>query len=123
MQAVLQTTLVETAEALQLGFIHGDDELAADFVGDAVVAAEGGHFLDAGDGEAGLQGAGLVIEAGVEDAAVVAGLVKANAGFFFENDNLTAGKTGGELEGGGQADDAAADDDEVFEGQGGEGKL
>ena len=91
LQPVLLAALVEGAQALQFGFIHRHDQLAADFVGDAVVAAEGGHFLDAGDGQTGLERAGLVIKAGMEHAAVVAGLMAADVGLFFQNDDARPG--------------------------------
>ena len=100
----------ELVEALFLLGGGGHDELAADLVGDAVLAAEVDHLADAGDGEAGLEGAGLVVEAGMEDAAVVGALVAAGAGFLFEEGDLGGGVGLEEAVGGGQADDSSADD-------------
>ena len=40
--------------------------------------------LDAGDGKAGLEGAGLIIETGVEDAAIVRALVAPEPGLLFQ---------------------------------------
>ena len=109
-EAVGGAAFVEAVEAFEFGFVGGDDEFAADFVGDGVGLAEGDHFADAGDGEPGLEGAGLVVEAGVEDAAVVAGLVLAGAALFFEEGDGGAGTGEEEFVGGGETDDAAADD-------------
>jgi len=61
----------------------GDDDFPALFVGDLVLAAEGEHLLQTTDGELGFVRTRFVIEAGVEDAAVVAGLVLAKGLFFF----------------------------------------
>src|SRR5438270_478612 len=58
-------------------------------------------------------GAGLVVDAGVDDAAVVAGLVVRDVGLFFEQDEPRAWRP---VEDGArrrQPDDAAADDRDV----------
>ena len=51
LQAVLEAALVEVLEPGEFGFIGSHDELAADFVGDIVVAAELDHLLDAADSQ------------------------------------------------------------------------
>ena len=78
---------VEFAHALKFGVVGGDDDLAATLGADAVFVAEGVHALGAGDGHAGLGGAGSVVEAGVDDAGVVAALVASDARFLFEGDD------------------------------------
>jgi hypothetical protein len=47
----------------------------------------------------------------VEDAAVVAGLVLAGRGFFFEHSDVRAGVLAQQLPRGGEAHNAAADDE------------
>jgi len=73
----------ETFESGQFVGSGGDDDFAALLVGDLVLAAESEHLLQTANGELGFVRTGFVIEAGVEDAAVVAGLVLAEGLFFF----------------------------------------
>jgi hypothetical protein len=82
-------------------------------MGDGVLAAEVGHEPDSADGEAGFQRSGLVVEAAVEDAAVVRALVAAGAILFFKDANGCTGLADEQFTGCGQADDTAPDDDEV----------
>jgi hypothetical protein len=103
----------EVTQALDFGFGGGDNDLAADVVGDGVLAAEIGHEPDSADGKAGFQRAGLVVEAAVEDTAVVRALVAAGGVFFFKDANGCTGLADEQFTGCGQADDTAPDDDEV----------
>ncbi len=109
-EAVLLAAVVEVVETREFGGVGGDDKFAADFVADRVFLAEGEHLPDAVNGEAGFVGAGLVVEAGVEDSGIVAGLVAADGGLLFEDGDLGVGEAVLESEGGGEADDAAAND-------------
>ncbi len=68
--------LVETRQLLGIG---GDDQLAAALVGDSLLGAEAVERPCALDAEPRLEGARLVVEAGVDDAAVVAALVGGDA--------------------------------------------
>ncbi|MEN9468683.1 MAG: hypothetical protein RL630_416 [Verrucomicrobiota bacterium] len=54
-EAVLLAADFEVTQALEFGFVGGDDDFAADLMGDGVLAAEIGHEPDSADGEAGLQ--------------------------------------------------------------------
>jgi len=100
-EAVLLAAGVEVVKAREFGGIGGDDELAADFVADGVLLAEGEHLANAVDGKAGFRGAGFVVEAGVEDSGVVAGLVAADGGFLFKDGDLGVREAVLESEGGG----------------------
>ncbi len=100
-EAVLLAAGVEVVEAGEFGGVGGDDEFAADFVADGVLLTEGEHLADAVDGEAGFGGAGFVIEAGVEDSGVVAGLMAADDGFLLKDGDLGVGEAVLESEGGG----------------------
>src|ERR1700688_2508161 len=93
--------------------MRGHDDLAADVVWNAVLAAEVNHGRGSGDAEAGLQGSGLVIDAGVNDAAVVSALVASDTVFFLEEQEPQVGKTARDFERDAKADGATADDDHV----------
>ncbi len=84
-EAVLLAARFQFAEAGNFGLIGGDDDFSTDFVGNPVFAAEIRHQTDSAHGEAGLQRAGLVVEAAVEDTAVVRALVATGAVFFFKD--------------------------------------
>jgi hypothetical protein len=103
----------EVTQALDFGFGGGDNDLAADLMGDGVLATEFGHEPDSADGEAGFQRSGLVIESAVEDTAVVRALVAARAILFFKDKNGGARFFQKQLAGDGETHDASADDDEV----------
>lgn len=109
--------LAAVEEVLESGdfvLCSSDDDFAADFVGDLVLLAEGGHLADAFNGEAGFEGAGFVVEACVEDAAIVGALVGTRLGLFLEDCDLGGGEAAEERVGGGDANDARADDGEGF---------
>ena len=74
-----------------------DDDLAADFVRDAVFAAELDHGCGAGNAEARLKRSGLVVNARVDDAAVVAALVAGHGLFLFEKQKPLSGETASDL--------------------------
>ena len=60
--------------------------------GNAVLLAEAFHGGRSGNAVARLQRAGLVVEAGMNDSAVVAGLVSGYAVFLVHDDDSSAGK-------------------------------
>src|SRR5262249_4066791 len=97
------------AQRGELRLIDRDDHLAELAVRHAVLLAVLTHLDPAGAAQFGLQRAGLVVEPGMHDAAVVAGLVHAGLQFLVED--LDQG-TGAGLEHpacDGQPDDAGAD--------------
>ena len=79
-----------------------------------MLAAELNHRSGSGNAEASLQGSGLVIDAGVNHAAVVAALVTGNAIFLFENQHTETGKASRNLKCNAEPDYASSDDDHVM---------
>ncbi|MNE35350.1 hypothetical protein D3C80_1291040 [compost metagenome] len=73
----------QRAHALHFQVVGGYQQLAALVVGNAVLVTEGLGGLVAFQAETRLQAARRVIDAGVDDAAVMAGLVLGRAGLFF----------------------------------------
>ena len=67
--------LLDRAEPVLLDLVEGDEHLAARVVPDAVLLAELPQHPDALAAQGRLERAGLVVETGVHDAAVAAGLV------------------------------------------------
>src|SRR4030095_4358871 len=63
--------------------------------------------------EARLEGARLVVDAGVDHAAVVAGLMRGDPGFLVEDDHACLRIAVRQGKGGGEAHDAAPDDGDV----------
>ena len=91
---------------------RGHDQLAAFLVDDAVLVAEAVKGFTAGHAVLGLERSRLVVQAGMDHAAVVAGLVGGQLAFGLEDDDrVHPGPDQGH--GRGQADDAAADDGHV----------
>src|SRR5207302_100523 len=74
LQAVGEPAALQLGQGRQLALVRGDDDLAAALVGDPVVGAVAVHQLPAVGAVLGLERAGLVVEAGVDDPAVVPGL-------------------------------------------------
>src|SRR3970040_356483 len=71
--------------ARRLRLARRDDDLAAQLVADAVLVAEAHQLLSAGDAVLRLQRAGRVVDAGVDDAAVVAALVRRQRLFLLDD--------------------------------------
>ena len=104
---------LELVQARQLVRGQRDDQLAVGVRGDAARLAVGVQLARAGDAQARLERARLVVDAGVDDAAVVARLVEADDGLALQHAEAAAGVAGEELARDRHADDAPADDDEV----------
>jgi hypothetical protein len=79
---------------------------------DAVLLAEGNHFLNAGHRQPGFERTRLVVQSGVENAAVVAGLVAGDVVFLFKDNDLRGRNPPGQFQGRGQADYSAANNDD-----------
>ena len=71
------------------------------------------HRSAAGDAVARLQRASAIVNSGVDDTAVVSGLVSGDTVFFFDDQQTFAGKAPGVFESGGKPDNACADDEEI----------
>src|SRR5258706_11872303 len=97
---------------------RGYDDFAADLVRQAMRAAEFDHGARALDAELRFQRSGLVINAGVNDAAVVAALMPAHAVFFLEQQQAKAGESLRDLKGDGETDNTSADDEDIVAGVG-----
>ena len=107
---VLPGPLEQCQHALVLFGVGGDDELAALLVGDVVVVTETNRFAHAAPAEIGFQAARLVVDAGVNDAAVVPGLVEGQRSLFFQQYNALVRLALSQLPGCRQPHDAAAYD-------------
>ena len=81
--------------------------------GIAVLVAVLVEGVAAGRAELGLQGAGGVVDARVDDAGVVARLVGGDLGLSLEHEDSRVRVAAEELAGGGEAEDARSDDDDV----------
>src|SRR5947209_11721319 len=81
---------------------------------DVVALAELEHALHALDTQLRLQRAGPVVDTAMEYAAVVAGLVATHCRFLLHQGDAEIRPLSDEVETGRQADDAAADDDDVM---------
>ena len=100
---------VELVQAVDLRLVGGDDQLAAHLVLDAVLVAKLPEKDAAGGAEIGLLGAGSVVDAGVDHAAVVTRLVLGYLVLFFDDRNLVARMLLRETHRGGKTDNPAAD--------------
>ena len=80
-----KTVLKYLLQLQQFSFFGGDDNLAANLMGDVVFFCEGGKGFASGCAGSCLYRARFVIEARVNDARVVAGLVRGNLLLFFED--------------------------------------
>ena len=112
--AVCVTALLEIGEPIQLGFVERDDQLAAGLVGDAVLVGELLHARLALHAELCLERAGLVVDAGVQHAAVVSALVLPRPVFLVHNGNQQLWMTSVQLASRTQPDDSCSDDDDVI---------
>ncbi|MCY1435616.1 hypothetical protein D9M71_517170 [compost metagenome] len=106
-------TVPQRAHALHFQIVRGHQQLATLVVTDAVLVAEGLGGLVAFQAETRFQAARRVIDAGVDHAAVVAGLVLGRAGLFLQQEDFRVRVNLGQLHGRGHAHNAATDDDEV----------
>src|SRR5581483_95628 len=105
--------LVDRLQPRQLRLVGGHDHLAAALPRDAVGVAELLHLARALHARARLERAGLVVDAGVDDAAVVPGLVGRETLFLLQHEQAKARVGLAEGQSGGEADDAAAHDGEI----------
>ena len=100
--------LGERGQAGNLGLVAGHDELAAVVVSDALLTRIGIHRGRPSDCHPRFEAAGGVIESGVHDAGVAAGLVLSQRRLLLQDDDLLA--TQGQRPRRRQADDSATDD-------------
>ncbi len=96
--------------------LGGDDDFAANTMGNTVLAAELHHGRSSGNAQPGLHRAGLVVHAGVNYPAVVTALVTGNAIFFLNQQQAEPGKASRDLERHSESYHTAADNDYVVAG-------
>jgi hypothetical protein len=78
-----------------------------------MLAAELDHLADTANGKAGFEGPRLIVEARVENTAVVPRLVAADGALLFYYGDFGAGHPLTQAEGGGQSDNPAADNQRI----------
>jgi hypothetical protein len=104
---------MQISQAWEFSPVGRYHELAANFVRDRMLAAEFDHLADDADGQPGFEGPRLIVEARVEDAAIVAGLVAADGALFFYNSDFGAGQSLAQTEGCSQSDYTAANNQHI----------
>src|SRR5437867_983783 len=110
--AVRDAATVDLLQTRNLARLRRHHELAAAQERQAVLLAETGHGRRALDAQAGLVRARPVKDAGVDDTAVAAALVRAHAVLLLEDDDSHLRVESDRGQGGGEPDDPPADDDE-----------
>ena len=125
LDAVLAGLRLERLEARQLVLRQGHDELADPLDLDPPLRAVRLERDLALAAEAGLERTRRVVQAGVDDAAVVAGLVGRELRLALDDQDPQPGPALEHLAGGREAEDPAADDEEVgaLDGRGGRGRY
>src|SRR5581483_93531 len=113
LQAIRVTALPKIFKPGQFGFFRRNHDLAALLVGDAMLTAERDHLLQAADAELRFFGTRFVVQSRMQHAAVVAGLVRREFGFLFQQQHLRSRPGFDEPIRRREPDDAAADDDGV----------
>ena len=83
-------------------------------MGYVVFAAKSRHLLDAVDGQPGFCGTGLVVKPGVQNPAIIPGLVLADRRLFFQKRDLGCRILPPKFIRGRQADNTAADNDDAL---------
>gem|GEM_PF-3610218 len=112
--AVGSASTIQFLQTRNLGVVDSDNQLAAHFVLDAPLVAKLAKDAIAFGAEIGLLRAGGVVDARVDDSAVVTGLVLGDLGLLLDNHNLLVGVLLSETHGRSQTDDASADDADVI---------
>ena len=103
----------ELCHARQLVGGRGDDDLAAHLVRQVVATTERDRLAIALHREPRLEAAGRVVQPGMDDVGVVAGLVRPERGFPLDHGDPARRVGAAQCEGGRQPDDPTTDDDDV----------
>src|SRR5919201_1440505 len=111
--AVGQAALMERFEPRQLLVANGDDHLPAPLRGNPFFGAVPVHRRRPRDRQPRLQRAGRVVDAGMDHARVVAGLMARGTGLLLEDAQAEPRMTQKQLAGSAKPDDPGADDDDV----------
>ena len=105
--------LMQVLESRNLLGGGGNHQLAAFLEWNRLLLAEAFHRGCSGNAIARLQGPGLVVEAGMNHAAVVAGLMGGHAGLLVHDDETHLREAAGDFQGGCQPHNSSADDEQV----------
>ena len=111
--AVGDAGVVDLLQARQFVLVGGHDEFAAYIVLNAMLLGEGDEFAASGNTILGLEAAGLVVDAAVDDPAVVAGLVIGERFLLFEQQDAQVGEPRLHLIQGGRTYDASTHDHHI----------
>src|SRR4030095_16800073 len=109
-QTILLAALKQALQSCQVRFLCGNDDLAANFMWNTVLAAKLYHRTRSGPGKHGFVAAWLIIDAGMDNAAVTATLVHRRMPFLFKQENLRPRTTPTQRHGCCQSDNPATDD-------------
>jgi len=112
--AVLLAPFVERLQAREFVVGGRDDDFATAVEGERMGRAESFELCFTRPAGEGFFRAGGVVDAGVNHAGVVAGLVASGAGFFIDDKEACLGKLVGKLISGREADDTGTDDEGVW---------
>src|SRR5579885_707476 len=112
-QAVLLPALVESPQPRDLPLVRRHHQLAANFVRDAALLTERHHLPDARHRQPRPHGPWLVVQAAMQYAAVVPGLMPAHRSLFFEDSHPATRQLFSQAVGRGQPHDSSADDPDV----------
>ena len=108
--AVRPRSALELPQPVELALVERDDELAALLVREAALREVGAQQADAAAAELRLERARRVVDAGVDDAAVAAGLVERQVVLLLQHGHRRVGAQLGEPPRHREADDPGADD-------------
>ena len=112
-QSVRLSTPAQFVEPWEFFFLGCDDDLSANPVGNSMLRAELHHLRGARDTEAGLERTGFVVNAGVNDSAVVSTLVAGNTIFLFKHQQALMREAAGYFKRDSQTDGPTSDDNYV----------
>ena len=108
--AVGNAALVKALQPSDLVLRGGKHQLAAFFVWNTLLLAEALHGSGTCDAIASFHRSGTVVEAGMNDAAVMTSLMAGKLAFFFYENEAKIGEPGNGTQCGCEAYDTAADD-------------
>jgi len=100
-------------QARKFVFVSGDNDLAANLMRNPVFPAKLHHRRSARDAQLRFQRPRFVVNTGVNDAAVVAALMPADAIFFLHQQQAKPRKAPRDLESDGEPDNASTDDEDI----------
>jgi len=112
-QSVGSSALEQFFQAGQFIFVRGDDHFSANLVRNLMLAAELDHGRRSGYTKAGFQRSGLVVNTGMNHAAIVSTLMARDAVFFFDEQQPLSRESTRDFQSYAEADGSPTDDDDV----------